>query len=98
MLKKIKLKKKENNMINNGILKIEIDYWNEVKHMRKQTKKNEVLMVKNGIKKIKKDMMLGKKNGITITKKNEKNLHVNGEKITEIILEKTRTKEMLECA
>ena len=66
--------------------------------MRKQTKKNEVLMVKNGIKKIKKDMMLGKKNGITITKKNEKNLHVNGEKITEIILEKTRTKEMLECA
>ena len=55
-------------------------------------------MVKNGIKKIKKDMMLGEKNGITITKKNEKNLHVNGEKITEIILEKTRTKEMLECA
>ena len=55
-------------------------------------------MVKDGIGKIKKDMIFGKKNGIKITKKNEKNPHANGEKITEMILEKMKTKEILECA
>ena len=54
-------------------------------------------MEKDGIGKIKNDTKHGKKNGKKIIKKSEKNIFMNGEKITEMILEKTRMKEMLEC-